>query len=250
MSHRFTLPISLASLALVLCASCGKEPTRPLVYLPNVSPVNVVLNLEKAFAQRDVAAYADLRAPEFIGTLQPTDVLELGKRFYTLAEDSVRVGSILSSSDLSALCLWMNPGPPEAANDLGMPDDAVRIRAKPQVTLSLQKGGARCLRFRTQDLFFRPGRAARGESEGRWYLLEWREIPSVSAAETVDPDDRCPCESGVYEDAEWFGDWNASPDWRLHILVLPGEGGEIFPRLRIAVQLGFGSSRILLSTSG
>lgn len=215
MLHRLKPWIALASLALLAGAGCGEESTPPASdYLPNVSPMNLVLNLQTAFSKRDAAAYADLLAPEFMHTSQLQDVVDLPTGFYTHDAESTRTAHLLECADLSGVCVLMEPRPPEAADDAGLPADAIRIRTEPRLVLSLQGGGQRCLLMNAQDLYFRPARPEQGEPAGRWYLLEWREIPSgrLGPAAGDAPKALCPCESRNFVNATWLGAWRDSLD--------------------------------------
>lgn len=150
-------------------------------YKPQDSPENVVWNLQESYRHREIEQYAKLLAPEFIFKLQPQDVLELGTEFYTHDEDSTGTDALFSTNKVSGIVIDLLYTAVEPANDVELPNDAVKIRIN-QVNLKVDEtSGISWQVTDIQDMFFRPGRLAASEDTTKWFLMEWRDIPATLA---------------------------------------------------------------------
>jgi hypothetical protein len=88
---------------------------------------------------------------------------------------------------VSTITIQLTHLPAEDPSELGFDDDVKKIRIN-NVQLEVdQTDGTTLLVTDLQDMYFRPGRELLGEDPERWYLLEWRDLPSAGAAPRVSP---------------------------------------------------------------
>jgi hypothetical protein len=154
-------------------------------YCAPTAPESLVANLQVSYRRREVQEYAKILAPEFIFKFQPLDAITIGKEFWTRDEDSTGTGELFRAQKVSDIRIDLLLGPVEPANQVGMPADAKKIRIL-QTDLQVDNF-ITFLVTDQQDMFFRPGRADAGEDTTHWFLIEWRDLPSLSQVQTGGP---------------------------------------------------------------
>lgn len=168
------------ALAVLPAAGCDDSTGVPeFHYRAVTTPENVVLNLQDAYRRRESEPYAKLLAPEFRFVFQPQDAINLGQETLNRDEDIAGTTALLTTAQVAAIRILLTLANPVAAADTTLPADAVRIRAN-QVQLQVDEtAGISWVVTDVQDFFLRPGRPADGENATDWYLLEWRDLPTV-----------------------------------------------------------------------
>ena len=178
----------LGALALGLASGCGISPPEPpplrapSTYHEPTAPESLVANLEISYRRRESQEYARILAPEFRFKLQPIDAAEFEKVFLTHAEDSTGTGHLLTAPDVSGIRIDLLDGSAEPANEIGMPAGARRIHIT-KTGLELDVNHVTFVVTGQQDMFFRHGLAEAGEDTTRWFLFEWRDLPSQTRPE-------------------------------------------------------------------
>jgi len=173
----------------MLLASCEDVPYVPddtcrgdfcPTYEPLTAPENLLDNLQESYKRREIQHYAELLAPEFRFYFQPLDAATHGE-YWNRDQDSTGTDAFFRTNLVSTILIELVYGPSEVPTEAGFDPDVRKIRIN-QVQLEVdQTDGTTLLVTDLQDMYFRPGRAAAGEDTTRWYLLEWRDLPSAGA---------------------------------------------------------------------
>lgn len=181
----------LSTLGAVACAlswGCGISPPEPPPlrttsgYHAPTAPESLVANLEISYRRRESQEYAKILAPEFLFKLQPIDAAEFDKEFLTHAEDSTGTGHLFTAPEVSGIRIDLLHGPAEPANEIGMPAGARKIRIT-KTGLEVDVDLVTFVVNGQQDMFFRHGLAEAGEDTTRWFLFEWRDLPTQTQPE-------------------------------------------------------------------
>jgi len=173
--------LALTAPLCLLVTSCNDDTVSPPPPPDLSTPEAVVEQLQFAYGERDIEAYADLLAPEFQFYFQPIDVAGLGVEYWNADQDSTGTGALFGTNQVSSILIDLTYGPPQVPTEVGFDPDVRKIRLTGvQMEVNLINGTT-LLVTDTQDMYFRPGREANGESPDRWYLLEWRDLPPASA---------------------------------------------------------------------
>jgi hypothetical protein len=188
MIPRPLLLVILAVLAtgaiIALAAGCATDRvTAPIVepdlsleaYLPSSDPVNVVANLEAAYRNRDIDAYAELFAPEFKFVFQPQDARQTGRESWGLADELRSTRNMFQSFEVKDISIRLDKQPAVAAVEPGLRHTMLvavthtflRVRHVNRPTLEVS--GDR------QEFYLR--RAYHEDGSERWLIVEWRDLP-------------------------------------------------------------------------
>jgi len=172
---RTLLTVFLGSLLL----SCNDDTVSPPPPPDLSTPEAIVEQLQVAYRERDIEAYADLLAPEFRFYFQPQDADAIGEESWTANQDSIGTGALFATREVSAIRIALGHGAATDPTESGFDPDVKKIRLNSvQLEVDLVDG-VTLLVADLQDMYFRPGREANGEDPDRWYLLEWRDLPST-----------------------------------------------------------------------
>jgi len=161
-----------------VCPECLPRP--PSEYAQPTAPESLLVNLQASYRRREIDRYAGLLAPEFRFYFQPVDTMANGES-WNADQDSSGTEALFRTNQVSGIRIELIYGPSEVPTEPGFASDVRKIRIN-QVQLEVdQTDGTTLLVTDLQDTYFRPGRAAAGEDTTRWYLLEWRDLPSAGA---------------------------------------------------------------------
>lgn len=175
----------LAFVVVLLVFGCGEdtiEPDLQPLYLPNTSPENLVKNLQTSYRRREIDQYTKLLAPEFVFVFQPADAGQIPNGTWNRDADSLGTGALFRTPDVSNIRIDLLFGAAEKPQETGFAEDVRQIRIKTTFLEVNESASGITLQITDpQDFFFRPGRTENGEDPGTWFLLEWRDLPSVSS---------------------------------------------------------------------
>jgi hypothetical protein len=158
------------------------------VYAEPTAPESLIVNLQVSYRRREIGPYARILAPEFTFKFQDVDRADNGE-FWTFTEDSTGTEALFDSPLVGSISIQLEHLPPEEPSELGFDPDVKKVRIN-FVQLEVdQVDGTTLLVTDLQDMYFRPGRVADGEDPERWFLLEWRDIPSAGAPRLSPLDD-------------------------------------------------------------
>jgi len=164
--------------------SCDDDSVSPPAPPDLSTPEAIVEQLQVAYRERDIEAYADLLAPEFRFYFQPVDAAGLGVESWDAEQDSTGTDALFGSNQVSSILVDLTYGAPQVPTEVGFDPDVRKIRLTGVLLEVNQTNGTTLLVTDIQDMYFRPGRGANGEDPDRWYLLEWRDLPSTARAPT------------------------------------------------------------------
>jgi len=169
---------------IVLLAGCGDDSVTDCGCNQDpwaTSPEGVVTELVASYRQRDIKRYSRLLAPEFVFKFQPSDAQQIGTDFWTRNLDSTGTEALFETHLVSQIDLVVIHDNAVPADSTSFPPGTMTIRLD-QVQLAVdQTDGITWLVADLQDLFFRPGNPALGENPDLWFLVEWRDLPSLNA---------------------------------------------------------------------
>ncbi len=154
------------------CFGCPLSPT---------TPENLIANLQASYRNREIEHYAELLAPEFIFKFQPLDANVIGTPFWTRDQDSTGTRALLTTTEVSDIRIDLIYGGRDSSFDMSPPVDSLKIRI---ITTDLQvdqTDGTTWIVTDQQDLFFRQGIEANGESPIHWWIYEWDDLPSLAS---------------------------------------------------------------------
>lgn len=180
---RILMP-AIAGLVLTPLGGCTpREPMAPIV-LDQSSPEAVVATLDEAWRRKDPDIYAALLRHDFVFRFQPGQAPSGGTDPWTRGEDVTAVHALFTSPLFEDIRTALTIGPAAPATDV---PGAMHVRISPMI---LELDVFPDVTFRVndavQDMFFRNGDPDRGEDPALWYLVEWRDIPTKSAAVAVE----------------------------------------------------------------
>jgi hypothetical protein len=155
-------------------------PPPPVSYKPQTSPENVVHNLQVSYRQREILEYAKLLAQDFQFIFQTTDPSRPPEGFWARDEDSTGTDALFRAPDVIDIRIDLIHGLAEDPSEVGF-DEGVKLIRINQTFLEVDEQiGITWQVTDLQDMFFRPGRAEKGEDASLWYLLEWRDLTRTS----------------------------------------------------------------------
>jgi hypothetical protein len=159
---------------------CKDAVTEPVRVEPG-SPVDVINNLQASYVLRDIEQYARLLAPEFRFKFQPLDAQEIAKEFWSREEDLAGTEALFKATVVASISVDLIHGPEEDVEDPEFPTGTKRILINQTFLQVDETTGITWVVSDLQDLFFRPGDETLGEDRDRWFLTEWRDLPSTGA---------------------------------------------------------------------
>jgi hypothetical protein len=161
----------------VLLSACGDETTKPLPgeNWSNDSPEEVVATLIDSYRRREIASYAPLLHPDFRFYFQDGDEPpDLGRDYWTAAEDSTGTAALFSSLQVSDIYIDLTYGAAVLDSLERSPDPVMKIRVTPmKLTVDDRSGTTYLVEGDIEDFFFVRGAGADSTS---WYLYEWHDI--------------------------------------------------------------------------
>jgi hypothetical protein len=174
--------LGLVAPLLVLVVSCNDETVvAPPVDSHDFStPEGVVEALQVSYRTRDLALYAELLAADFNFRFQPLDQTLYGE-YWTAEQDTTGTGALFRTPMVSTIRVDLSHGPTEDPGEAGFDSDVRKLRMTGVQLEVDQFDGITFHVTDLQDMFFRPGRESLGEDPTRWYLLEWRDLPSTAS---------------------------------------------------------------------
>jgi hypothetical protein len=140
-----------------------------------------------SYVRREIAQYAKLLAQDFQFVFQTTDPSRPPEGFWTRDEDSTGTDALFRTPDVADIRIDLIHGPAEDPSEVGWDEDVKLIRINQTFLEVDEVAGITWQVTDLQDMFFRPGRAEKGEDPSLWYLLEWRDLPGAGQAPRVTP---------------------------------------------------------------
>ncbi len=159
-------------------AVTAEEALTPRGYLAPSDPMNVIANLEAAYTNRDIDAYRELFAPEFVFRFQPQDARELGRASWGLEDELRSAERLFESSEVKRVVIRLATLPAEPATAEGL--QHTMLVAVTHTFLCVERVGKSPLQVNgdRQEFYLRE---VVEQGEVRWLIVEWRDLPPASA---------------------------------------------------------------------
>jgi hypothetical protein len=152
------------------------EPVPRLrAYLSPDDPVNVVANLETAYANRDIDAYAGLFAPEFRFKFQPQDARRTGRESWGLEEDLRSTRNMFYSAKVKSIEIRLRKQPAVPATESGLQHTMLVVVSPMFLRITERSGRVMEVNGDRQEFYLR--RAYDEDGAERWLIVEWRDLP-------------------------------------------------------------------------
>lgn len=150
------------------------EELTPRGYLSPAQPMNVIANLEAAYANRDIDAYRELFAPEFVFRFQPKDARELGRESWGLEDELRSAERLFESSEVRWVVIRLTKLFVAPATARGLEHTTMVVVA--HTFLRIERAGKPTLQVNgdRQEFYLRE---VAEQGEGRWLIVEWRDLP-------------------------------------------------------------------------
>jgi len=175
--RRRTLSVMVA---ILVAAGCGTErvlrpdgSTEATTYHPMNLPENVIANLEAAYRNRDIEAFAELLAPEFTFRFQPGDVPVVGRSSWGREEEIESTRGLFESERVKDIEIRLDYLPAERASEPGL-EHTMRIRVDRAFLRVIEESIVHEVPGHPQDFFLR---REHGNHPNRWVIVEWRDLP-------------------------------------------------------------------------
>lgn len=170
----------VAAVAFMIAAGCGTErlvrpdgSTVATTYRANNLPENVIANLETAYRNRDIEAFAGLLAPEFTFRFQPGDVPAVGRSSWGREEEIESTRGLFESERVKNIEIRLEYLPAEIATEPGL-EHTMRIRVDQAFLRVIEESIVHEVPGHPQDFFLR---REHGDHPNRWVIVEWRDLP-------------------------------------------------------------------------
>jgi hypothetical protein len=184
MTNRLVFVLSLAT-ALSMGACCGSRTpvspspvagrkAGPAAYLPPTEPTAVIANLETAYANRDINAYRQLFAPEFVFRFQSQDACAVGRGSWGLPDELRSARHLFESPEVKRISIRLTMLPPTATREPGLEDTRLVRVSNTYLRIERQGKPPLVVRGDRQEFFLR---RAVGRGAVRWLIVEWRDLP-------------------------------------------------------------------------
>lgn len=166
--------------AILVAAGCGTErvlrpdgSTVATTYRPSNLPENVIANLETAYRNRDIEAFARLLAPEFTFRFQPGDVPVVGRSSWGREEEIESTRGLFESERVENIEIRLEYLPAEKTTEPGL-EHTMRIRVDRAFLRVIEKSIVHEVPGHPQEFFLRRGH---GNHPNQWVIVEWRDLP-------------------------------------------------------------------------
>ncbi len=184
------LAAAVLAAAIALAAGCASDrvtaPTpetessnepvpRLRAYLPADEPVNVVTNLETAYANRDIDAYRELFAPEFTFKLQPRDAQRTGQESWGLDEELRSTRNMFYSAKVKSIEIRLEKQPAVPATESGLGHTMLVVVSHTFLRVTERSGRVMQVDGDRQEFYLR--RTYDEDGAERWLIVEWRDLP-------------------------------------------------------------------------
>jgi hypothetical protein len=155
-------------------APIADEELTPRGYLCRAQPMNVIANLEAAYANRDIDAYRELFAPEFVFRFQPEDARELGRASWGLEDELRSAQRLFESSEVKRVVIRLAKLSVAPATERGL-EHTMRVVVA-HTFLRIERAGKSTLQVNgdRQEFYLRE---VVEQGESRWLIVEWRDLP-------------------------------------------------------------------------
>jgi hypothetical protein len=175
---RLWIPLLIAAAAVLLAAACSHDDvvrpaydTASAAYLAADHPINVITNLEAAYANRDVEAYAALFAPEFVFHFQQRD----GGGSWGLEDELASARRMFTSPKVAGIEIRLQKLPVAAVNVEGRENTVLVRVAHTYLRIDQVDGTSLEVNGDRQDFYLR---RVLDEGRDRWLITEWFDLPA------------------------------------------------------------------------
>jgi hypothetical protein len=193
MAHTTTIIVALLAAGVVGLIGCSNSSGPSASdYVNPTSPENVLLNLERAYGERDVSEYLDCLSEDFKFHFTEEDQQgwpQLPPWFYKSDEQQVHENMFGDEWDVESITLTLTVASVETipGGDLRVPTrDVVRVRVLTDLRIDLS-GNLTYLATNPQNFYFREVVGSR-ELHGRilWEISEWEDAEGWDAGARVE----------------------------------------------------------------
>ena len=136
-------------------------------------PENLIRNLELAYTKRDIDAFDELLAPEFVFRFQPGDARELGRDSWGREEEIQSTRNLFESSRVKDIQIRLHYLPAEPSTEKGL-EHTMKVLVTQAFLTVREEEAVYQVPGHPQEFFLR--RDHRNHPE-RWMIVEWRDLP-------------------------------------------------------------------------